>query len=420
MALRLGLKLWSTDTALAVEAGALCADGVYSYIELFSVPGSFRDTISAWRSIGTPFVIHAPHSAKGLNPALPESAASNRVLASEAFRFADELQSDNVVFHPGVDGTVDEAIRQLRGFADRRIVVENKPMKGLNGEKCVGWSPEQVKAIIEATGYRFCLDFGHAHCAALSAGRDPGTFLKELLAIGPAMYHMTDNDTSSEVDGHERYGFGTLPLGSFIDLLPEGAMVTNEARRATGSLAEPREDAFFLDALVNLRNEFPKIEMKRARPVDVDRVYALSNDPEVRAASYDSAPIEYANHVDWFRRRLSDADCRYYVFLEGEKLAGQVRFQRTDGDRFETGISVDAAYRGTGASRAFMRGAISAASGSGVGSVLAKVKRGNEASLRFFNALGFREIGSMVEHGVPSTASILDTTGAAKPAGARA
>jgi RimJ/RimL family protein N-acetyltransferase len=389
--IELGLKLWSTDTRLAKEALILVRRGIYSYIELFAVPGSFEQTGGVWSALDAPFLIHAPHSLKGLNPAKREQAAANEALARESFRFADALDAKRVIFHPGVDGPLEESIRQLRSFGDTRILVENKPREGLDGTTCVGWSPEEMAAIKHATGYGFCLDFGHAWCAAVASGYEPSGFIASLRSLGPEMYHLTDGDAASTTDRHDRYGMGSLPLPSLLASLPDGARVTNEGGRALrDSLAEAEEDSAFLLALDELSRAFPSVEMKRARQGDVDAVFALSNDPSVRTVSFSSDPIPYERHVTWFDSQLRNPDGRFFVFYSGTEFAGQVRFQRESGTAFAVSVSVSAPFRGRGYAKAFMKAAMGALRGvRGAEQVLAYVKNDNEVSRRYFEALGF-------------------------------
>lgn len=247
---RLGLKLWSTDLASASEARSLIDSGTYNYIELFSVPGSLESTLDSWRSPGTEFVIHAPHSLKGLNFASRDSEQRNTTLAEEAFAFADALDAASVIFHPGINGPVEETIRQMLLLRDPRTVVENKPMRGLQGEACVGWSQDQIAEIVRAVGCGFCLDFGHAVCAANAAQTDPLEVLKGFLRLRPLLYHLTDGLLDGCVDAHVRYGRGNYPLRSFISMVPEGARLTNEGARSAGAgLEEARDDAVFFRAL---------------------------------------------------------------------------------------------------------------------------------------------------------------------------
>ena len=63
----IGLKLWSTNTDHYLrEAKKLYAEGVFDYIELYVVPESLK-CANEWKTLNIPYVIHAPHSAHGIN-----------------------------------------------------------------------------------------------------------------------------------------------------------------------------------------------------------------------------------------------------------------------------------------------------------------------------------------------------------------
>lgn len=228
---RFGLKLWSENTAVIPEAEILFKKGVCSYIELYSVPGSYDEVIASWRGVEVPFIVHAPHFSGGMNLAEESAFYKNMVFAEESKRFADALKSEIIIFHPGVNGRIDESIRQFKNINDPRIVVENKPYWGLRDEKCIGYSPEEIRFIMDETGFQFCLDFGHAICSANAQKLDRIKYVKEFLRLNPVMYHLTDGDYDSLYDSHDRYGEGSFPLEVFLSFIPENSMITNEARK---------------------------------------------------------------------------------------------------------------------------------------------------------------------------------------------
>ena len=132
------------------------------------------------------------------------------------------------------------------------MIIENKPSIGLNGETCIGSTPEEIDEIISATGVPFCLDIGHAICAANAHGVDPIEFLRDFLQRAPLMFHLTDGDWHSKRDSHLHFGEGNYPLDAILELLPRDARVTNEARRLDGSsLREVSADVEALAALVS-------------------------------------------------------------------------------------------------------------------------------------------------------------------------
>lgn len=229
----LGLKIGSKDTQYTDEILQYYEQGIFQYIELFTLTGTFDDTISYWKQFNIPFGIHAPHSAAGLNLANTAARSSNKDKIAEAIKFADELNAKYIIFHSGVNGMVEEVVKQLSPFADERFLIENKPIRGLDGSTCVGSIYSDLKLIIDGIGKGtgVCLDFGHAICAARTLNKAPMEFIKELRKLNPRVYHLTDGDYSSELDSHLHYGAGSFPLKDLLALVPDGGMVTNEAKR---------------------------------------------------------------------------------------------------------------------------------------------------------------------------------------------
>jgi endonuclease IV len=246
--MQLGLKLGSTNINYTEDILSFFETGYFQYIELFAAPGSFNDTIEYWKQFSIPIIIHAPHSFAGMNISLPEERENNKNKLQETFQFADALKSGTIIFHSGVNGMIEETMNQLRPFVDSRCVIENKPMKGLNGEKCLGSTPEEIKYISDELDIDFCLDFGHAICAANSLQKDPFEFIKEFLELKPRMYHLTDGDYTGEYDSHLHYGKGTFPIKELLKMVPNEKMVTNEAKHNSElKLDDFKEDFLFVN-----------------------------------------------------------------------------------------------------------------------------------------------------------------------------
>ena len=231
--IKLGLKIGSNDTQYTDEILQYYEQGVFQYIELFTLTGTFNDTIFYWKQFDIPFGIHAPHSFAGLNLAITADRTVNKEKIAETVKFADELKAKYIIFHSGVNGMPGEVVQQLKPFADERFLIENKPIRGLDGSTCVGSIYSDLKLIIDGIGKGsgFCLDFGHAICAARTLKRDPMKFINELRNLNPRVYHLTDGDYSSELDSHLHYGAGSFPLKELLAFVPDGGMVTNEAKR---------------------------------------------------------------------------------------------------------------------------------------------------------------------------------------------
>lgn len=229
--IKIGLKLWSTNTSFHTEILELYEKGYFSYIELFAVPESKKIVREFWKKIDIPYIIHAAHSMTGLNFSKKEMLNRNFVLADEAKYFADELKADKIIFHPGIDGELEETIHQINLIKDSRFLIENKPALGLNAEKCIGSSIHEIQTIINECGCRFCLDFGHAIAAANTYKIEPLQYCKDFMYLKPVIFHLTDGDYTSEKDHHFHYGLGTFPLTEIFELIPDSSFVTNEAKR---------------------------------------------------------------------------------------------------------------------------------------------------------------------------------------------
>ena len=233
MKCKLGLKLWSTNDQQIDAAERLYRDGLFQYIELYAVPGSFRSHISFWKNADIPFVIHAPHFMSGMNLADSACLEKNRALSIEALRFADELLADIIIFHPGVNGAIEETAKQICNLKDSRIVIENKPYYALNDIGiCVGSSPSEIKFILENCGIGFCLDVGHAVYAANAVNKDPLGYVFEFMKLNPAICHLFDGDLEGILDQHLNLGKGSFPLKSIINELASDTMVTLETPRS--------------------------------------------------------------------------------------------------------------------------------------------------------------------------------------------
>lgn len=238
--IKLGLKIGSKDIQYTEEILRYFDEGIFQYIELFAIPETYSDTISYWKKFNIPFGIHAPHSAAGLNLANVSARNINKTKIQDAVKFADDLKASYIIFHSGVNGMPNEVVQQLSPFADERFLIENKPICGIDGSTCVGSIYSDLKMIIDGIGKGtgFCLDFGHAICAARTLKKEPLEFIDELQKLKPRVYHLTDGDFYSELDSHLHYDKGTFPLQKLLEQVPEGGMITNEAKRNNADTLE--------------------------------------------------------------------------------------------------------------------------------------------------------------------------------------
>ncbi len=230
----LGLKLWSINKNYVAPARELYQQGYYQYIELFANPGSYDKYLTLWQKLKIPFLIHAPHYQYGLNLSQADHCAKNLELFKETKKFADALQAQTIIVHPGIDGHVQETCRQLKLINDPRIVIENKPYDVLNRTLiCVGHSPEEIERIKLESGVGFCLDIGHAIVSANAQGKEPIDHLKRFLALKPSLIHLSNGTYQGLEDSHANLDQGDFPLKEILKLLPRNIKITIETIKAS-------------------------------------------------------------------------------------------------------------------------------------------------------------------------------------------
>ena len=235
----LGLKLWSKDfiknVDFAKSAEASLKDGVFDYLELFALPDSFDETKDIVYDMfyGVKTIIHAPHNIQHLNIADKNEFYNNKKRLSSSQKFADLLDAPYIILHPGMGKSeefLDESIRQFIDFHDSRLTVENLPSYcSQTKNELHGIKPFEIKRFIDEANALFCLDFSHAICGANACNSDVFSFLSEMKALNPVMYHLCDGDFSSTNDSHLHFGEGNYDLSRLVlDYTTENALITME------------------------------------------------------------------------------------------------------------------------------------------------------------------------------------------------
>ncbi len=138
-----------------------------------------------------------------------------------------------------------------------------------------------------------------------------------------------------------------------------------------------------------------ELSLRLARESDCELLFEWADDPVARLASFHSAPISWEDHVRWFVERLRDTQSVIYI---GENAVGEsvglVRFQLKE-ENAVLSINVAPKFRGEGWGRELIAlSTCSLARAHGVRRIEAFVKPDNQASVRLFEASGFRRAGT--------------------------
>lgn len=247
---KLGLKLWSINKNYIKPAQKLYEKKLFDYIELFAVPNSYNEYINLWKSLDIPYVIHAPHFTVGLNLAKKEMLNSNLLLAAEAIKYADKLAAKFIIFHPGIDGDLNQTVFQLNKINDPRILIENKPYF-TNDKKfiCNGYSPQDIEFVLKMTNLGFCFDIGHAICSANAQNIEPFDYLLKFNNLKPKMYHLSDG--KGLMDDHLHLGAGMFDLGKIINfILPNSLISLETEKKFSDNLDDFEQDIWYFRNLM--------------------------------------------------------------------------------------------------------------------------------------------------------------------------
>jgi len=251
-----GIKLYSINTNLFEAVNALSKKGSVGYLELYTVPGSFKNVREDLKKLELPVVIHAPHSTYGFNIADPALKKDNLAKLSETFKFADELDAKYVILHAGFGGNIKNAVSFLKDVEDERIIIENMPKIALTGETCIGYTAEGILELLNVGDYGICLDFGHACKAATSLKQDPNQLIEDFLTLKPKLFHLSDGSLHNEKDEHMALGEGDFDLKYFKRCIGK-----NLSKKVT--LETPRiNQNSFEESIKNLKY-FKSIKLRR-------------------------------------------------------------------------------------------------------------------------------------------------------------
>lgn len=131
------------------------------------------------------------------------------------------------------------------------------------------------------------------------------------------------------------------------------------------------------------------LKFRMAGPEDAQLYYDWANDEVVRKNSYQQKNIPYNDHLAWFKRKLGDKTCHFYLFSVGDDYAGQVRIDEVNREII-IGISLDQQYRGKGLSAKMLTMACTAYKNEYPNSeIVAYIKQENISSYRTFLKAGF-------------------------------
>ena len=235
------IKLYSNQLdRYKEEVIKLIENNKFSYIELFVHPDSI-ETLNGWRNFkkdfSLDFTLHAPHFSNGVNLAEKDYEKRNVEVYEQVKRFKEELDAKYIIVHGGMEGSIDETVRQLDLINPLDMRIENKPPVSprMQDKHCRGAKVEEIKFIMDRHPCKFCLDVGHAFCSGVYYGIEQFENLKSFQALNPDCYHLSDGEFESPIDIHYHIGKGDYNWEKVFSIIDTTKNMTLETVKKSGS-----------------------------------------------------------------------------------------------------------------------------------------------------------------------------------------
>jgi UDP-2,4-diacetamido-2,4,6-trideoxy-beta-L-altropyranose hydrolase len=123
---------------------------------------------------------------------------------------------------------------------------------------------------------------------------------------------------------------------------------SSELRQSLSMRSRELVDGHGAERVVSALRENVTIRLRHAHANDAQLLWEWANDPDVRAASFSSAPIPWETHEKWFGEKSRDKQNLFLIAedLEGHAI-GQIRFDLDGGDAY-LNFSLAKEKRGSG------------------------------------------------------------------------
>jgi deoxyribonuclease-4 len=199
--------------------------------DFFEIMASQKVNHSFLKSFSLPIVIHAEHSAFGVNIADNTKDKLNLKSVNYAIKLADMTNSKKIILHPGIienkDCSLINAVNFLNKIDDERILIENLPFKD-NEKKSLCSTPEEIKEFLKRTNRGFCFDANHSIQSSILNKKDYFLEIKKFLKLNPNHFHISGQSLQGNLNDHLSFMHSDLDFKEILKEYPRNADITLE------------------------------------------------------------------------------------------------------------------------------------------------------------------------------------------------
>ena len=125
------------------------------------------------------------------------------------------------------------------------------------------------------------------------------------------------------------------------------------------------------------------LSIRKVEEKDREIIFNWGNDPDTRAFSGNSNPLDWNEHVCWFKKKIQDQKNNYlYLILKENCKICFVRFEKKD--HWYVGIVMSPEFRGQGLGKLCLKMALNTFEANVKTPIFANIKTENTSSLKIF------------------------------------
>lgn len=207
-----------------------------------------------------------------------------------------------------------------------------------------------------------------------------------------AYLKLIENVAFGQLHFHKIFTYA-FDLRLYLYIALEKAGFTKEAVLKEHCLFEGGYKDVIIHSRINIAN---LLKVRKAEEKDLMLYFEWANDPVVRQNAIHTEQISLNNHINWFKQKLVNKNCRLYLFFVRDNPVAQVRLDKV-GKEWVISYSIAHKYRGLKLGILIIRKVIELHP---LDMFFALVKVGNIASEKVFENLNFRKGDDNVLEGI--------------------
>ncbi len=202
--IKFGIKISTSNFDLLSDI--YTNNDIIDFFEIIISPDFNLDDLIAIKNLKMPYAIHLPNSNNNIDFGNINRNNKNLQFINKINKNTKSFKELNpicYIVHPESEN-LNLSIHNITKLKIKPIALENMPVKGIHGEKLLGYNPKSIKYYFEKIkNLEFCLDISHAIKAAISLKINHLIFINKFLNFKkPKIFHLSGGNLNIEIDEH--------------------------------------------------------------------------------------------------------------------------------------------------------------------------------------------------------------------------